>query len=126
MTECEETIEHLIQILDSVEMHFDDETVLTGDPVALDDLWQRLRKVDHFRQLTGGGANADVHRDGQTQRGGIQLETIAANDAGFFESEQSLLGRRRGHPDSSRQLRNRCAGIGLQQTDDLQVTGVFQ
>jgi hypothetical protein len=85
-------------------VELEDEAVLSGDAMAFRDLGHFSRKLGNLRQLAGHGTHANENRDGQSERGRLQLNPIASDHACRLEADQALSCRRRGHAYFAREL----------------------
>jgi hypothetical protein len=78
----------------------DEEAVLAGDPVALADLIHPTGQLGDPGQLARGGPDPDERGDRQAERGRVDLQAVAGDDAGPLQALDPLGNRRGGHPDS--------------------------
>src|SRR2546425_222327 len=97
----EEKVEHMVEGVDRSEVDLDDETVLTGEAMALGDVWHLLRELGDTLQLPRQRTDANDGHDRQPDRLRINVDTITANDAGVLEPLHAFAHGRAGHADPS-------------------------
>jgi len=110
----QEAVEGLLELFDGGGVELEQEAVFTGDAVALGDLRQRLGKFGDVGELSGGGADAGERGDGQSERGGVDLELVAGDDPGSFQALDPFGDRRCAHADPSGQRGHADARVGVQ------------
>jgi hypothetical protein len=82
----EKAIEQAAVVIDRAQVNLEIETVFTGNPVALADLWNLARQLGNPGQLSGGWLDPDDRRQVVTQRPGIDLGSITGDDAGRLKA----------------------------------------
>src|SRR5919199_427906 len=68
-----EAVDQVLEVPDVSDVGLDEEAVLPGDPVALDDLGARPRHLGHLRQLTRARAHAHDRGQREPQRYGVDV-----------------------------------------------------
>jgi hypothetical protein len=81
LAEDQDLVECLGQALDRRSVHFYEEAILAADPMALADVRQLRRQRDDLGELSGARANSDPGNDGESERGGVDVEAISTDDA---------------------------------------------
>ncbi len=76
-------------------MHSGDETVVTGDPIALDDLRQILKGLGNFLKLAGDRPNPQISGKRQAKGLRVNLDGITLDHPGLFQSFDTLGDARR-------------------------------
>ena len=71
-------------------MHSGDETVVTGDPITLDDPRQTSKNLRNFVKLAGDRPNPQISCKRQAEGLRVNLDGIALDHPGLFQSFDTL------------------------------------
>jgi len=122
----QEAVEETVELVHGREVYLENEAVLACDAVALHHLGDSARQLGDFGQPARVGPDPHVGGQGQPERGRVEVEAVAPNDARLLQPAHAFghSGRRHTHPPP--QLRHRQAGIVLQLLEQPHVDRVEQ
>jgi hypothetical protein len=96
-------------------MDFENEAIFSGNSMAFHNLGHLLNERGDFRQMSGKRPDSDKRGDLMSRRFRIQFETITGDHTTPFQTSNTLLRCRIGHPNLSGQLSDRHPWISLQE-----------
>jgi hypothetical protein len=82
----QELVEDGFEGVDGRDVDLEQEAVLARDAVTLADLGHRAGELADLRELTGPGPYTHPRRDGQPDRGRVDVEAVAADHAGLLQA----------------------------------------
>jgi hypothetical protein len=114
LAENDETVEDRLEIVHRPEVQLHEEAVLSGNPVAVDDLGNLSGELRDLLKLAGGRPNPYDRCDRKPDRLRIDLRVIAGDHAGAFEPLDPVGHRRRRQVDAAPELGDGHPRIRLQ------------
>lgn len=97
----EEAIEQPVEIIKAGQMGLEDEAIVAGNPMTLDNVRNFAGKVGDLLHFSRHRLDANEHGDFVTERTRIELRLVSTDDAGLFKALHTLADGGRGHADPS-------------------------
>ena len=113
-----EAVEHAFEVVERPQVQLQEEAVLAGDAVALDDLRDLARDVPDPLELPARRGHPHDGGDRIADRARIDARVVARDHAEPLQTLHPLPDGRRGEVDPASELGDRDASVQLQLADD--------